>query len=111
MALSMPLALGSYWGAFAHHPDLILLAIRIADEERMLVDELVDTRSIGSRSDIGSCRTSGKARSQSWSYGGAGSGDVGRLERLHSAAEHWITGPVHTLDPCRPAGRGWRTAG
>ena len=40
MALGMPLALGSYWGLLLIIPTLILLAIRIADEERMLVDEL-----------------------------------------------------------------------
>ena len=40
MALGMPLALGSYWGLLFVIPTLILLAIRITDEERMLVDEL-----------------------------------------------------------------------
>lgn len=40
MAIGMPVALGSYWGLLFVIPTLILLAVRINDEERMLVDEL-----------------------------------------------------------------------
>lgn len=40
MVIGMPLALGSYWGLLIVVPTLVLLAVRINDEERMLVDEL-----------------------------------------------------------------------
>jgi protein-S-isoprenylcysteine O-methyltransferase Ste14 len=40
MMVGTPLALGSYWGLVAIIPGLLALAVRIEDEERMLLDDL-----------------------------------------------------------------------
>lgn len=44
MTIGIPLALGSYWGLLGVFPTIALLAIRITDEEQMLVDELAGYR-------------------------------------------------------------------
>lgn len=38
--LGFPLALGSYWGLLAVLPGVLMLVLRIGDEEKMLIDEL-----------------------------------------------------------------------
>ncbi len=40
MMLGTPLALGSYWGVVILIPAIFVLAARIADEEKMLAEEL-----------------------------------------------------------------------
>ena len=40
MAIGTPLALGSYWALLVVIPVVVFLAVRIRDEERMLVEEL-----------------------------------------------------------------------
>ncbi len=40
MMVGIPLALGSYWGLVFVVPDLIVLALRIRDEEKLLQEEL-----------------------------------------------------------------------
>lgn len=40
MMVGIPLALGSYWGLGLVIPGLIVLALRIRDEERLLQEEL-----------------------------------------------------------------------
>jgi protein-S-isoprenylcysteine O-methyltransferase Ste14 len=40
MMLGIPLALGSYWGLLLVLPGTLVLALRIRDEERLLVEEL-----------------------------------------------------------------------
>jgi protein-S-isoprenylcysteine O-methyltransferase Ste14 len=40
MLIGIPLALGSYWGLVFVIPGLIVLAVRIRDEERLLQEEL-----------------------------------------------------------------------
>jgi protein-S-isoprenylcysteine O-methyltransferase Ste14 len=44
MLIGMPFALGSYWALLVVVVDLILLAARIADEEKALTDELTGYR-------------------------------------------------------------------
>ena len=41
MLVGFPLALGSYWGLVALIPIVIVLAVRILDEEKALNQELV----------------------------------------------------------------------
>jgi protein-S-isoprenylcysteine O-methyltransferase Ste14 len=38
--VGIPLALGSYWGLFVVVPGLIVLALRIRDEEKLLKENL-----------------------------------------------------------------------
>jgi protein-S-isoprenylcysteine O-methyltransferase Ste14 len=40
MMIGIPLALGSYWGLVFVIPGLIVLAVRIRDEEKLLQEEL-----------------------------------------------------------------------
>ncbi len=44
MMVGIPLALGSYWGLVFVVPGLIVLALRIRDEEKLLQDELTGYR-------------------------------------------------------------------
>lgn len=44
MMVGLPLALGSYWGLVVLVPGIIVLAVRIHDEEDMLVNELAGYR-------------------------------------------------------------------
>jgi protein-S-isoprenylcysteine O-methyltransferase Ste14 len=44
MMLGMPLALGSYWGLLFVIPGVIILAVRILDEEKLLTQELTGYR-------------------------------------------------------------------
>jgi protein-S-isoprenylcysteine O-methyltransferase Ste14 len=44
MLVGIPLALGSYWGLAFVAPGLIVLAVRIRDEEKLLQDELTGYR-------------------------------------------------------------------
>ncbi|KUI33740.1 hypothetical protein AU197_20805 [Mycobacterium sp. IS-1590] len=44
MMIGTPLALGSYWGLVAIPPAVLLLAVRIADEEQMLRQQLAGYR-------------------------------------------------------------------
>jgi protein-S-isoprenylcysteine O-methyltransferase Ste14 len=44
MMLGIPLALGSYWGLVLLIPGLIVLALRIRDEEKLLTEELAGYR-------------------------------------------------------------------
>ena len=44
MMVGIPLALGSYWGLVFVVPGLIVLALRIRDEEKLLQEELTGYR-------------------------------------------------------------------
>ena len=44
MMVGIPLALGSYWGLLLVIPGVILLVVRIIDEEKMLTVELAGYR-------------------------------------------------------------------
>ena len=45
-----PLALGSYWGLLAVVPGLLMLVIRIQDEEKLLVEQLDGYREYAQKS-------------------------------------------------------------
>ena len=49
MMIGIPLALGSYWGLVFVVPGLIVLALRIRDEEKLLRDELTGYREYSQR--------------------------------------------------------------
>jgi protein-S-isoprenylcysteine O-methyltransferase Ste14 len=44
LMLGIPLALGSYWGLAFVIPGLVVLALRIRDEEKLLTEELAGYR-------------------------------------------------------------------
>ena len=44
LMIGVPLALGSYWGLLFVIPGLVVLAIRIIDEEKVLAPELAGYR-------------------------------------------------------------------
>ena len=63
MLVGIPLALGSYWGLVVLIPIVIVLAVRILDEEKALNQELVGYCEYTIRCTIGWCHLCGEARS------------------------------------------------
>ena len=62
MMIGMPLALGSYWALLVAVAALVLLVIRIVDEENMLSQELPDTATTCRRCTTDWCRWPGDRR-------------------------------------------------
>ena len=67
MLVGIPLALGSYWGLVFVVPGLIVLALRIRDEEKLLQEELTDAASTPRRFVIAWCHSCGDSRKPSTS--------------------------------------------